>query len=440
MTPPIGVTNVSKTFRRYDPGRPRGVHEALARGFGRLKPIERFWGLRDVSFQVSAGRTVGIIGANGSGKSTLLRVTGGVSRPDAGEVRVHGRIGALLDLGAGFHGDLTGRENVLVGGVLNGLTRRQVLERFDSIVAFAEMGAFIDNPLRTYSSGMRMRLAFATAVHTEPEILLIDEVLSVGDVAFQRKCLARIDQFRTAGCSILLVSHETSVIQKLCDDVLWLSAGQVQAYGAARDVVRQYISHMSTGGRPADLETRGVPSLPPGSSAVSTVRTERGADVVVDGNRFGSVELDLTAVRALAADGSPVMELPSGRPLQIEIEYEAPRRIVAPLFRVRIYRGDGLLCYDFSTETSTLSLSAIEGHGRVVLSLERLDVNSGIYLVDVGCYAQDWAYAYDYLPSVCSFAVLGHGGEGAVLQTAHSWAVTEGDATHAAVQAGARPA
>ena len=433
MTTPIVVTNVSKTFRRYDPGRPHGVHEALARGFGRLRSIERFWGLRDVSFQVGAGRTVGIIGANGSGKSTLLRVVGGVSQPDTGTVEVHGRIGALLDLGSGFHGDLTGRENVLVGGVLNGLTRRQVLERFDSILAFAEMGAFIDNPLRTYSSGMRMRLAFATAVHTDPEILLIDEVLSVGDVAFQRKCLARIDEFKAAGCSILLISHETSVIQELCDEVLWLSAGQVQAHGAVREVVRQYISHMSTSSGPADTETRRAPpSLPRGASPLSIVRTERGAEVVVDESRFGSVELEITGVRALTADGSPLRDLPSGRPLQIEIEYAAARRLVAPLFRVCIYRADGLLCYDVNSETSALSLSTIDGRGLAALRLDRLDLNTGFYLVDVGCYAQDWAYAYDYRPSVCSFAVLGDRDQGAVLATLHSWAITEGDVTPAA--------
>src|SRR5262249_40975498 len=156
----IVVTHVSKSFRRYHPNRPWTVQEILARGFGRMKPMERFWGLRDVSFSVPTGRTVGIIGANGSGKSTLLRLIGGVGRPDSGRVEVRGRIGAILDLDCGFHPDLTGRDNVLVSGVLRGLTRRELLKRLDEIVAFAEVEEFIDNPIRTYSTGMQMRLAF----------------------------------------------------------------------------------------------------------------------------------------------------------------------------------------------------------------------------------------------------------------------------------------
>ena len=173
----IEVSNVSKMFRRYRPDRPHTLQEVLAQGFKGIRSREHFWGLRDVSFTVPRGRTVGIIGTNGSGKSTLLRLVGGIGRADEGRVKVSGRIGALLDLGSGFHTDLTGRENAIVGGVLNGLTRREVLRRLDEIVAFAEVEKFIDNPMRTYSTGMQMRLAFSTAVHTNPEGLLIDEVL-----------------------------------------------------------------------------------------------------------------------------------------------------------------------------------------------------------------------------------------------------------------------
>jgi lipopolysaccharide transport system ATP-binding protein len=248
MESAIVVTQLSKTFRRYHPHRPWTFQEALARGVRRIGPVERFWGLRDVSFRVAVGRMVGIIGANGSGKSTLLRLVGGIGRPDSGKVEVHGRIGALLDLGSGFHPDLTGRENALVTGVLSGLTRREVRERFESIVAFAEVEEFIDNPMRTYSTGMQMRLAFATAVHTDPDVLLIDEILSVGDIAFQRKCLDRIAQFKASGCSILLVSHEGSVIQDLCDEAIWLNAGHLMAHGTPAEVVGRYVAYMNKNG------------------------------------------------------------------------------------------------------------------------------------------------------------------------------------------------
>ena len=245
MDPVISVSNVGKAFRRYHADRPGTIQEAVAKGLRRMRSVERFWGLRDVTFSVPAGRTVGIIGANGSGKSTLLRLIGGVGRPDTGTIDVTGRIGALLDLGAGFHPELTGRENAILAGILNGLTRAQVLERLDAIVTFAEVVDALDNPVRTYSSGMQMRLAFSVAVHTDPEVLLIDEALAVGDLAFQAKCLDRIAQFKAGGCAILLVSHDMTIVQQFCDEVVWLSGGRIVAHGDAADVVHRYAARMS---------------------------------------------------------------------------------------------------------------------------------------------------------------------------------------------------
>ncbi len=245
MPPIITVSGVSKSYRRYHPHRPATIQEAIARGLSRMRSVERFQALRDVSFTVPRGRAIGIIGSNGSGKSTLLRLVGGVGRPDSGRIDVHGRIGALLDLGAGFHPDLTGLENAILAGIMNGLTRRQVLQRLDAIVAFAEVEAAMDNPMRTFSSGMQMRLAFSVAVHTDPDILLMDEVLSVGDIAFQRKCLDRIDAFRASGCAVLLVSHAGSTIEEQCDDAIWLDGGELVAEGPAREIVDRYVAHMS---------------------------------------------------------------------------------------------------------------------------------------------------------------------------------------------------
>ena len=190
---------------------------------------------------------VGVIGPNGAGKSTLLRLIGGVGRPDEGRVKTRGQIGALLDLGAGFHPDLTGRENVFVSGVIGGLTRREVVERFDAIVAFSELEEFIDCPLRTYSSGMQMRLAFAVAVHVEPEVLLIDEVLSVGDLSFQTKSFERITYFKAKGCTIIFVSHNHKAVRELCDEALWLNCGRLMARGPAGLVVDQYVAATEAG-------------------------------------------------------------------------------------------------------------------------------------------------------------------------------------------------
>jgi homopolymeric O-antigen transport system ATP-binding protein len=262
----IVVQGLGKQFRRYHPDRPVTLNETFLRGLRRLWPADRFWALRDVSFSVPHGRTVGVIGANGSGKSTLLRLIAGVGRPSEGRAIVHGHVGALLDLGAGFHDDLTGRENVFINGIVRGLTRREVTERFDSILTFAELQEFIDSPLRTYSSGMRMRLAFAVAVHVEPEVLLIDEVLSVGDISFQRKCLERIARFRCRGGTILLASHEMAVLRGICDDALWLRAGRVAAYGSIQTVAEQYEAAVEKEsgrpmpvGQPASLATQLLP-------------------------------------------------------------------------------------------------------------------------------------------------------------------------------------
>lgn len=238
----IVVQGLGKQFRRYHHDRPSTLQEVFQRGARRIKAVERFWALRKVSFTVAPGRMVGVIGRNGAGKSTLLRLIGGIGRPDEGRVTVHGRLDALLGLGAGFHHDLTGRENVYISAVVNGLTRREVAREFDSIVAFAELEEFIDFPLRTYSTGMHMRLAFAVATHTHPQVLLIDEVLVVGDVAFQRKCFDRINQFKTEGCTIVVVSHDTGLITKTCDEALWLHAGRLMAHGPANEVVDQYLA------------------------------------------------------------------------------------------------------------------------------------------------------------------------------------------------------
>jgi lipopolysaccharide transport system ATP-binding protein len=188
------------------------------------------------------------MGFNGAGKSTLLRLVAGVGSPTTGRVEVQGRLGAILELGVGFNPELTGRENIFISGVCSGLTRREVAERFDAIVAFSELEAFLDYPLRTYSTGMHVRLAFAVATHIEPEVLLIDEVLAVGDLAFQRKCMNRMKAFKQSGCTGLIVSHGPQVVLELCDDAIWLDHGRVVAYGPAREVVMQYVE--ATGALP----------------------------------------------------------------------------------------------------------------------------------------------------------------------------------------------
>lgn len=257
MSGTIIAEGLSKRFPRMHVDHPMTLQEVFQRGARRLKPADFTWALRDASFRIGPGRMVGVLGFNGAGKSTLLRLVAGVGRPTRGRVRVRGRIGAILDLGVGFHPELTGRENVFVAGVTNGLTRQEVADRFDSIVAFAELDdAVLDQSLRTYSTGMHLRLAFAVSSHIEPEVLLIDEVMAVGDLRFQKKCLDRILRFREQGCTGLIASQSPELVVRLCDEAIWLHEGNVAAHGTAQEVANRYLeaSGMAVGGDTADSE------------------------------------------------------------------------------------------------------------------------------------------------------------------------------------------
>jgi lipopolysaccharide transport system ATP-binding protein len=410
MRDAIVVQNLGKRFRRYHADRPTTLKEALLCGLRRMKPAEYLWALRDVSFRIAPGRMVGVVGPNGAGKSTLLRLLGGVGRPDEGQVTVQGRIGALLDLGIGFHPDLTGRENVFVNGVIAGLTRREIARRFDSIVAFAELEEFIDNPLRTYSTGMRMRLAFAVAAHTEPEVLLIDEVLAVGDVSFRQKCFEQIHQFKREGCTILLVSHYVDQVQKLCDEALWLREGRLVAHGVPEVVTGEYVTEMMAETR------RRTPAEQPVLSNLTDV------ELRINQNRFGSLELQIVGVWLLDQERLPATELVSGDPLHIQIEYLAPQPIPAPIFGVAFTReGDKEPCCIMNTAAAGLTVPAVHGRGRITLHLARLDLVGGKYRVNVGAYERNWKYAYDYHWHVYSLVVRPTGGENGILHPPHRW-------------------
>ena len=379
MTDSIIVENLGKRFNRYHAMKPVTIMEAALAGLRRMRPLEEFWALRNISFTVAPGEMVGVLGHNGAGKSTLLQLIGGVGYPNEGKIRVNGRIGALLDLGAGFHPDLTGRENVYVNAIIGGLTQRQVRQRFDSIVDFAEIESFIENPLRTYSTGMQMRLAFAIAIHIDSDILLVDEFLSVGDVAFQAKCLKRIKTLKNQGTSIILISHDPDTVKKLCNKVIWLRHGQMIAQGAPDVIAGRYVVDMST-----EIE-QNTPNLPQGITVTDFEHQ-------VNENRYGSLEAEIIAVH-LSSNPS----LQSGEPLVIEIEYHTRAPILNPIFTVDITRADdGLICIDTNTDAMGLPLNQVDGQGKITLRLDRVDLAEGDYFVNVGLIKSKWEYAYDY--------------------------------------------
>jgi lipopolysaccharide transport system ATP-binding protein len=351
---------------------------------------------------------LGVIGPNGAGKSTLLRLLAGVMRPSEGEVVVRGQIGGLLQLGVGFHPDLSGRENVFTNGIVAGLTSQEVAQRFDSIVRFAELENFIDNPLRTYSTGMRMRLGFATAAHTDADVLLIDEVLTVGDLAFQQKCLERIERYKSDGCAVVFVTHSLDEVLEHCERTLWLRGGEVAALGSSDVVIDQYRSEMSD-----ETRRRTPPAIE---------RSDPAKDaLILNENRFGSLEMEIERVRILDSAGSETEEVHGGSAVSVEISYHAPEPIASPIFSVSISNQNDVHCCDISTESSGLLLPILHGRGRMVLHLERIDLGAGIHFINVGVHERSWAYAYDFHWHVYRLRLLSERREPAVMSPPRHW-------------------
>ena len=374
----ILAENLGKRFNRYHAKKPLTFMEAVLSGLQRIKAVDQFWALQGVSFEVAAGEMIGIIGHNGAGKSTLLQLLGKVTHPTLGHIKMSGNVRALLDLGAGFHGDLTGRENVVVSAVVAGLSRQEVTRRFDQILEFSELEDFIDNPVRTYSSGMMMRLAFSVAIYTHPQIMLVDEFLSVGDLAFQTKCLNRISDLKEQGCAIVLVSHDIAQVERLCDRVLWLRKGEVVAYGEAAVIVGQYASEMRS-----QTQSR-TPHTP-------HELTRGGSQLRVNENRFGSLEMKIVDVHVL-----PISTLNPGDYLNVEVDYYNPDSIDSAIFSITISQENGEVCLDVNTVDLDNSYIRLEQQGTIRFIFDRLDLRPGGYFVDVGTYKQDWSYAYDY--------------------------------------------
>lgn len=371
-----------KRFKRYSGTRPRRFKDFVFGGWREWRRHESLWALRNVSFRVARGQMLGIVGRNGAGKSTLLRLIGGVGEVDGGFVEVRGRTGALLNPELGFHPDLTGRENAFISGVMGGLTRREVKRRLDRIVAFAELEEFLDAPLRTYSTGMRMRLGFSIAAHSDPDVLLIDEILSVGDLAFQRKCMDRIAECKRQGTTVLLVSHNTAEVEKLCDHVLWLENGRVRAFGETHVVLDEY-----------KASSEGVLTSSNRIPDIYTAST--GEPLRLHENRIGTLEMEISSVNIGQRTGSVPPFLKSGHPLEVYIAYLPHEPIPSPIFQVKLIR-DGVICWEGNTVSAGVTMPDIQDPGAVRLTLERQDLAEGDYYVEVGAYKTDWSSIYDY--------------------------------------------
>ena len=368
----VRLKNVSKKFIvRKD----NSLKERLVT-LGRVgrRHREEFWALKDLNLEIAAGTTIGLIGHNGSGKSTLLKVIGGILDPSTGTVENRGRIAALLELGAGFHPDLTGRENVYLNASILGLSRAETDARFDDILAFSGIGDFIDSQVKFYSSGMYVRLAFAVAVHTEPDILLVDEVLAVGDEAFQRKCLDKIREFQEQGCTIILVTHSLGQVVELCTRAVLLNRGQVVVDGDPRIAVAKFRDILEER-RLDDLDERGL-----GAAKYSRVTAVSAAPAVP------------------AADGS----LPPGGELVVTVDVESQEAIDDWIVAVQFDSTNGQVVYGTTTRRLGMHLPVLEGSRRIELRLANAYFGAGKYFVNVslmnsaGVHLHDWAQAASF--------------------------------------------
>jgi ABC-type polysaccharide/polyol phosphate transport system ATPase subunit len=410
----ISIREVSKRFRLYRGRRVFTVKDLFVRG-GRagLFSGEELWALRNVSLELARGRMVGIVGSNGSGKSTLLKLIGGILKPTSGTVSVTGRLSALIELGAGFHPEFTGRENVFINGVLLGLSRAEIRERFDEIVAFAGLAPYIDNPVKTYSSGMYMRLGFAIAVTVDPDVLLIDEVLAVGDESFQHKCVSKIQEFKGQGKTIVLVTHDLGSVERLCDEAVWLDGGRLMARGGPREIIDRYL------GQVAQEE-----------AAVLDAAHEQAEEALSAGTaqRWGSREIEITAVRLTDQAGHERYLYETGEPCTIRLAFRARRPIEDPVFGIGIFRKDGVCCYGTNTAIDGLAVSKLAGSGEVAVRIGRLELVEGEYLLDVAAHARD-GYPYDYHSRLYTLAVRSRTKDTGVARLAHDWEIREeGDA------------
>ncbi len=439
MANAIEVRDVTKIYRRYARRRQFAtLKSAILSGtmISDLRPEETFPALRDVSFSVAAGQTYGIIGRNGSGKSTALKVVAGITKPTSGTVTVEGRISALIELGAGFHPEISGRENVYINGIMLGLSKREIARRFDEIVEFAELADFIDAPVKTYSSGMYMRLGFAVAIHVDPDVLLVDEVLAVGDEGFTHKCLDKFGEFRRRGKTILLVTHSLGLVERFCDEVLWLDAGQAQATGDPRRVVGMYVTAVERSeerqlARDDQRKREAAETTPAGevgaevpAHPVETAEAPQDMFRASEG-RWGSREIEISGVTLAGADGEPGHVFQSGERVTLAFDVKAAEPITDFVFGIGLFNADGVCIYGTNTDIEQYRPDVVHGEGQVRFTIDALDLVEGTYKLDVAVHKRD-GVPYDYHRSLYTFRVKSRQKDVGVYRPPHKWEFSRG--------------
>lgn len=370
----INFNHVSKKFKK---GRKFYLKQALLDLF-KSSHEEDFWALKDVSFKIRKGESVGIVGANGSGKSTILKLIAGVLTPTKGQVEVKGRVGSLIELSAGFHPELSGRDNIYLNGTILGLSKAEIDKKFDEIVDFAELENFIDTPIKHYSSGMHVRLGFSIAVSVNPEILLIDEVFSVGDVSFQQKSLNVMKDFRKRGVTIILVSHSLQIIQEFCDRALLIRDGQVCYGGKPQTVVYKYLKYL------ADKEE----------------------SISRNPNKSPGKIVEIIKIEILDKNGKINRAFKTGETLIIRIKFKAIKDVNKPVFGIAIYKDNDIHISGPNTKTSQFVIEKINGTCYLDYQIDKIPLLAGRYYISVGIFNSTISSAFDFAERISYFQIL----------------------------------
>ena len=426
----IEVDHISKSFKIfYDKG--HTIKDQVVSS--KRRKYEKREVLKDISFKLKRGEAVGLIGHNGCGKSTTLKLLTRIMYPDSGTITMRGRVSSLIELGAGFHPDMSGRENIYINASIFGLNKKEIDRRLDDIIAFSELEEFIDNPVRTYSSGMYMRLAFAVAINVDADILLIDEILAVGDVAFQAKCFNRLREIKKAGTTIVIVSHSLAQIEQICDRSIWLHDGLIREEGAPRIVDPKYMAYMSQKEERKKKKAEEVAAKEKKEKTEEKQETQTEAEVkkeaeketaeeTQDAKRWGSREAYMKKVTVLDMEGKECQTFQNDQPFQIRIDYKAEKKLDDVVFGIAIYRSDQVYIYGTNTLIDYSASNTLEGEGHIDLKIDRMPVNAGDYTIDLAFHRPD-GFNYDFWREACSVQIQNVKNEVGVISLPHKWDV-----------------
>ena len=421
----IEVKNVTKKYKVfYDKG--NQLKERLL--FFKRNRYEERWVLKGIDFQVARGEAIGLIGKNGCGKSTTLKLLTKIIYPDSGSINMRGRVSSLIELGAGFHPDMSGRENIYTNASIFGLSRREIEAKIDDIIAFSELQEYIDNPVRTYSSGMYMRLAFSVAINVNADILLIDEILAVGDANFQAKCFNKLREIKRKGTTIVIVSHSLGQIEQICERSIWICDGKIRMEGAPRDVHPEYMEYMNEIRIELDetekrrLEQHEQEIMAKEKKAWEEEQKAKAEVQMVntDKKRYGNKHAHMNKLTLCNGKGEETTSFKMGESMQIAYSYTVSEKVEDAVFGFGIFRSDGLWCYGTNTRIESFDNFDLEKDGKLVIDLENLNLIQGEYWIDLAIEQGD-GIPVDYYKEVFKFDVYSPVSDVGVCRIKHKW-------------------